>query len=69
MTTGDDMSKRYDENGQRVTDCCGCYSTYCGEVLVCKNCYHAVGIGEGDGAEHAPTSEMATEMATTNNGR
>lgn len=51
--------KRYDDLGQRVTDCCGCYSTFCeGEsgdcdVLCCKKCYHEVEFGEGDGSEFA----------------
>jgi len=43
--------KRYDAGGQRVTSCCGCYSTYCDAVLCCKNCYNEVEIGEGDGSE------------------
>lgn len=45
--------KRYDRLGQRVTDCCGVYSTYSGDVLVCKKCWGAVSIGEGDGNEFA----------------
>tara|TARA_R110002020_G_scaffold111964_2_gene258121 strand:- start:671 stop:871 length:201 start_codon:yes stop_codon:yes gene_type:complete len=42
---------RYDDLGQRVTDCCGTYSTYFDATLVCKKCYHAVPIGQGDGNE------------------
>ena len=51
------MSKiRYDDLGQRVTDCCGTYSTYHEgpdglTYLVCKRCYASVEIGEGDGNE------------------
>lgn len=53
------MEKRYDNGGQRVTGCCGCYSTYCddglgGEVLCCKACYNEVDFGEGDGSEFRP---------------
>jgi hypothetical protein len=61
------MTKRYDAHGQRVTDCCGTYSTYMdimppldhagpGEdmVLCCKRCYREVGIGQGDGCEFKP---------------
>ena len=42
---------RYDEGGQRLTTCCGCYSTYYDADLVCKSCYHIVPHGEGDGTE------------------
>ncbi len=45
------MDKKYDKGGQRVTSCCGCYSTYCDEVLCCKSCYAEVEFGEGDGSE------------------
>ena len=52
------MEKIYDQFGQRLTSCCGCYSTYCEdgngrEALCCKSCYNGVGIGEGDGNEFA----------------
>lgn len=50
--------KRYDpEDGTRLTDCCGAYSTYHDEgdgetfVLCCKNCWDEVEPGEGDGSE------------------
>ena len=45
--------KRYNEDGMRMTDCCGACSTYdeFGE-LYCKACYTVVGIGEGDGSEY-----------------
>lgn len=51
--------KRYDANGQRVTDCCGSYSTYMESgaedmVLCCKKCYREVSVGQGDGVEFAP---------------
>jgi len=41
----------YDEDGQRLTSCCGCYSTYQDGFLCCKRCYEFVPIGEGDGNE------------------
>ncbi len=55
----------YDELGQRLTDCCAAYSTYCevgtfdkpgviDQVLVCKGCYHPVALGQGDGSEFKP---------------
>jgi len=49
-------SPRYDEGGQRVTDCCGAYSTYFvasddSEVLCCKKCWEEVAVGQGDGNE------------------
>ena len=58
-------AKRYDALGQRVTDCCGCYSTYMDvdpesgeQVLCCKSCYNEVGFGQGDGSEfHPDTNE------------
>lgn len=48
--------KRYDDGGQRVTSCCGSYSTYMDagygtEILSCKACYNEVDFGEGDGSE------------------
>jgi len=43
---------RYDEGGQRVTSCCGAYSTFSDADLVCKVCYHIVPDGEGDGTEY-----------------
>lgn len=53
------MAKRYDENGQRLTNCCGAYSTYMdGEVLCCKKCYRGVGFGEGDGSEYRTVSRI-----------
>lgn len=52
------MEKKYDKGGQRVTSCCGCYSTYCDvtgdpedQILCCKSCYREVEFGEGDGSE------------------
>ena len=45
------MDKRYDKGGQRVTSCCGSYSTYHDETLCCKACYNEVDFGEGDGSE------------------
>jgi len=45
---------RYDKLGQRMTDCCGCYSTYHDDTLICKRCYNEVDFGEGDGTEFRP---------------
>ena len=50
------MTARYDDLGQRTTDCCGAYSTYFAtglepEVLCCKKCYSQVSVGQGDGNE------------------
>lgn len=48
-------NKRYNREGMRMTNCCGCCSTYCdtpsGWILCCKKCWKAVGIGQGDGSE------------------
>ncbi len=48
--------KRYDDDGMRLTDCCGAHSTYSQSdaTLCCKACWHEVSIGEGDG-NHMPT--------------
>ena len=48
------MEKRYNEDGMRLTDCCGAVSTHDenGE-LYCKACYNVVSPGEGDGSEYA----------------
>jgi hypothetical protein len=46
------MIPKYDEDGQRLTDCCGCYSTYHDDVLCCKKCYAEVEHGQGDGSEY-----------------
>ena len=56
------MAKRYDENGQRLPNCCGAYSTYMDgvdgyegiapQVLCCKKCYREVESGQGDGSEY-----------------
>jgi len=49
--------KRYAEDGCRLTDCCGCYSTYHDDgddqhVLCCKKCWEEVDCGQGDGSEY-----------------
>ena len=47
------MTKKYDpENGCRLTDCCGAYSTFMDDDLCCKACFNTVEFGEGDGSEH-----------------
>lgn len=52
--------KRYDATGCRLTNCCGCYSTFMDanadpnddtQVLCCKKCHQVVPLGEGDGSE------------------
>jgi hypothetical protein len=45
------MAKRYNEDGVRLTDCCGSMSTYSDGTLCCKRCWREVGFGEGDGNE------------------
>ncbi len=45
--------KRYADDGTRLTDCCGSYSTFSvddGE-LMCRSCYGYVPFGQGDGSE------------------
>ena len=54
---------RYDDLGQRMTDCCGTHSIYHdgyrhladynsdGPTLVCERCYKVVPVGQGDGNE------------------
>jgi hypothetical protein len=51
------VEPRYDRNGQRLTDCCGVYSTYSDETLCCKKCWHTVEIGQGDGSEYREGAE------------
>ena len=53
------LEKKYDEDGMRLTDCCGCCSTFCLDTgdLVCKNCFEPVEFGEGDGSEYKESDE------------
>ena len=53
------MSKRYNEEGMRLTDCCGAYSSFYEvdnigyiDTLLCKKCGERVDNGEGDGSEY-----------------
>ena len=46
------MTKNYADDGQRLTDCCGCYSTYHDRTLCCKKCWREVEHGQGDGSEY-----------------
>ena len=48
------QKRKYNEDGMRLTDCCGCYSTFCMDTgeLVCKKCFKVVEFGEGDGSEY-----------------
>jgi hypothetical protein len=43
--------RHFAEDGVRLTDCCGAYSTYVDFALCCKACYNEVPVGQGDGAE------------------
>lgn len=58
--------KIYDTEGMRLTDCCGCLSTFYhddaeGPQLVCKKCYELVEVGEGDGTEYSPSHDLREE--------
>ena len=57
------MDKKYDEFGQRMTDCCGAFATFGGDVtiqnldsvkLTCTSCGQPVSQGEGDQTEFLP---------------
>jgi hypothetical protein len=45
--------KFHPETGDRLTNCCGMYSTFCGDTfsLCCKGCFQEVPFGQGDGNE------------------
>lgn len=45
--------KLFNENGERLTDCCGAYATICMDdgTLCCRKCYEMVDAGQGDGTE------------------
>lgn len=47
------LRKRWADDGCRLTDCCGVYSTFFETTLVCRKCYEEVEFGEGDGTEWA----------------
>jgi hypothetical protein len=60
----DRQMKRYNDKGERMTDCCGAASTYsmatvmvggdlydADHILSCKKCFREVSQGEGDGRE------------------
>jgi hypothetical protein len=53
----DVQSKKFADDGTRLTDCCGAYSTFMdadeggGQALCCKGCYRQVDFGQGDGSE------------------
>ena len=54
------MAKNYNNDGMRMTDCCGACSTYDENgTLYCKACYQAVGMGQGDGTEFLQKVESA----------
>lgn len=58
--------KRYAEDGQRLTDCCGCYSTFDEHgVLYCKKCYEEVPMGQGDGLEYRGQDAPVAEKVKT----
>ena len=55
----------YDQSGCRLTDCCGCYSTYMDsgqlvdtQQLCCKRCCRVVPNGQGDGSEHKVIDDL-----------
>ena len=50
------MTKRYNDTGMRLTNCCGAVSTYMDEDLCCKKCYREVTFGQGDGSEYRETT-------------
>lgn len=51
----DAKTKRYDEDGHRLTNCCGAFSTFFEDgTLYCKKCYTEVSPGEGDGSDDLP---------------
>lgn len=55
--------KRYDEDGCRLTDCCGVYSKFMDngngtESLCCRKCKMRVSSGEGDGSERLSKAQM-----------
>ena len=48
----------YNEDGMRMTNCCGACSTFDEDgTLYCKACYQPVEFGEGDGNEHKDDNE------------
>ena len=55
------MPKKYDDNGMRLTDCCGAFSTFAEDVLCCKACWAPVPWGQGDGSEHLPKCDGCDE--------
>ena len=42
---------KFADDGTRLTDCCGAYSTHVEYELVCKGCYNVVPQGQGDGTQ------------------
>ena len=51
-TESETDSRKYNDDGMRLTDCCGCVSSFCDDTLCCKGCYKAVPHGQGDGLEY-----------------
>ena len=63
------MAKKYDQDGMRVTDCCGAHSTYDEHgQLYCKACFEAVGPGEGDGGEYKRADNFVVVEAASTEG-
>ena len=67
------MDKKYDEFGQRMTDCCGAFATFGGDVtiqnldsvkLTCTSCGQPVSQGEGDQTEFLPGVTREEWLAT-----
>lgn len=57
----DTTERKYTPDGMRLTDCCGAFSTYFDDTLVCKGCFDPVGIGQGDGTEYDQDSPENVE--------
>jgi hypothetical protein len=55
--------KQYNDEGMRLTDCCGACSTFDESGnLYCKACFKGVSEGEGDGCDYLPGREPLKNM-------
>lgn len=59
------LTKRFADDGTRLTDCCGAYSTFHDETLCCKACHREVEFGQGDGSERRADDVMVCATRTT----
>ena len=57
----------YNDEGMRLTDCCGAVSTFHDDALCCKRCWYEVEPGQGDGSQYLPTLDApeAAEAGVT----